>query len=408
VRRFPESAREAVIDDPMGHVAELVFVSLVGIIDPLRPEAKEAVAIAHSAGIDVRMITGDHAITAKAIADDLGLGPGVITGPEFNALTDQEVRDELGELHVFGRVAPKDKLRLVDLMQETGQVVAMTGDAVNDAAALKQADIGVAMGSGSEVTKQAAKMILTDDNFATLVHAVELGRDIYQKVTAYIAYQLTGMFGLLILMLMATVFDINSGVALSAGMILYISLFIAIFPVIAIMGDTADPDLMQYPPRDPKVPVFNRSTGIRWIVIGLVLAAASVIPLVWGPDEPMIDGPSISMTMTFAISALGTVGIGVVARRDPGGFWEGPVVPYFLWLGLAAFITILGVELPFLQRLLDTTSLSGSQWLGVLALSLAAPALMAGEKAWRRRKLASQPRETVKELGKAPAAKVGA
>jgi Ca2+-transporting ATPase len=195
-------------------------------------------------------------------------------------------------------------------------------------------------------------------------------------------------------MLLATVFNINSGVALSPGMILYISLFIAIFPVLAIMGDTADPDLMDRPPRDPSIPVFNRTTGIRWVIIGAVLAVTALIPLVWGPDDPQVDGPSIAMTMTFAISSLATVGIGVVARRDPGGFWNGPVVPYFVWLGAAAVITVLGVELPFLQRLLDTLPLSGSQWLGVLALSLAAPALMSAEKAWRRRRLTNRNQET--------------
>jgi len=321
------------------------------------------------------------------------------------AMPDDEVKADLDNLHVFGRVAPEDKLRLVALMQDTGQIVAMTGDAVNDAAALKQANIGVAMGSGSEVSKQAAKMILTDDNFATLVHAVELGRDIYNKVTAYIAYQLTGMFGLLIMMLLATVFNINSGVALTPGMILYISLFIAIFPVLAIMGDTADPGLMDHPPRDPSVPVFNRRTGTRWIIIGIVLAATALIPLVWGPDEPQVSGPSISMTMAFAVSALSTVGIGVVARRDPGGFWNGPVFPYFTWLGAAAIITVLGVELTFLQRILDTVSLTGSQWLAVLALSLAAPVLMSADKAWRRHQKAKEPQSpppATKEKATAP------
>ena len=385
-RRYPESERASIAADPMNYVSGLTFVSLVGIIDPLRPEAKDAVETALAAGIDVRMITGDHAITAKAIADDLGLGPGVITGTEFQTLSDGEVKEQLDELHVFGRVAPEDKLRLAALMQEHGDVVAMTGDAVNDAAALKQADIGVAMGSGSEVSKQAAKMVLTDDNFATLVHAVELGRDIYNKVTAYIAYQLSGMFGLLVLMLLATAFNINSGVALTPGMILYISLFIAIFPVIAIMGDAPDPELMSYPPRDASVAVFNRATGTRWVITGIVLGVASLIPLVWGPDEPMVEGASISMTMTFAISALGTVGLGVVQRRDPGAFWDGPATPYFLWLGLAAVITWFGIELPLLQRWLDTVSLTGSQWLAVLALALAAPVLVEAEKAYRRRR----------------------
>jgi len=384
VRRYPESAVQQIQDDPMEQVSDLMFISLVGIIDPLRPSAKVAVDIARTAGIDVRMITGDHTITARAIADDLGLGSGVITGKEFDALTDEELTEQVPNLHVFGRVSPQDKLRLVDSMQATGQVVAMTGDAVNDAAALKKADIGVAMGSGSEVSKQAAKMILTDDNFSTLVHAVELGRDIYDKVKAYIGYQLSGMFGLLALMLMATIFNVNKGVALSPGMLIYVSLFVAVFPVIAIMTDEPDPGLMLRRPRDPKVPVFNLTTGVRWIMVGLLLGVCGIIPLVWGPDEPQIDAPSISMTMTYAVTALATVGLGVVNRRDPGPFWQGPVFPFFMWLSIPAVVTWLGVELPLLQRWLDTTSLTGSQWLAVFALSFAVPLVVESEKAYRR------------------------
>jgi Ca2+-transporting ATPase len=387
VRRYPERAVSEIQNDPMEQVADLVFISLVGIIDPLRPSAKVAVDTARKAGIDVRMITGDHTITARAIADDLGLGRGVITGREFDALTDEQLTEQVPNLHVFGRVSPQDKLRLVDSMQATGQVVAMTGDAVNDAAALKKADIGVAMGSGSEVSKQAAKMILTDDNFSTLVHAVELGRDIYDKVKAYIGYQLSGMFGLLALMLMATIFNVNQGVALSPGMLIYVSLFVAVFPVVAIMTDEPDPDLMLREPRDPKVPVFNRTTGVRWITVGLLLGFCALIPLVWGPDEPQIDAPSVSMTMAYAVTALATVGIGVVSRRDPGPFWQGPVFPFFMWLSIPAVVTWLGVELPLLQRWLDTTSLTGSQWLAVIALSFGVPVVVELEKTYRRHRV---------------------
>lgn len=399
VRRYPEMAVPEIQLDPMEQVADLVFISLVGIIDPLRPSAKVAVETARKAGIDVRMITGDHTITARAIADDLGLGSGVITGKEFDALTDEELTEQVPNLHVFGRVSPQDKLRLVDSMQATGQVVAMTGDAVNDAAALKKADIGVAMGSGSEVSKQAAKMILTDDNFSTLVHAVELGRDIYDKVKAYIGYQLAGMFGLLALMLMATIFNVNKGVALSPGMLIYVSLFVAVFPVIAIMTDEPDPDLMLRRPRDPKVPVFNRTTGVRWILVGLLLGVCGIIPLVWGPDEPQIDAPSVSMTMTYAVTALATVGLGVVNRRDPGAFWEGPVFPFFMWLSIPAVVTWLGVELPLLQRWLDTTSLTGSQWLAVFALSLAVPLVVELEKAYRRHRAAEHRNKAPASVG---------
>jgi soluble P-type ATPase len=193
----------------------------VGIIDPLRPEAIQAVRIAHAAGIDVRMITGDHLVTAKAIGSELGLGSGGKSGQELAAADDATLRDQQPNLHVFGRVSPQDKLRLVQLQQSQGHVVAMTGAAVNDAAALKQADIGVAMGSGSEVSKQAAKMILTDDNFAALVHAVELGRGIYARLTAYIGYQLTQLFGLVSMLLLATALDVTSGVALLPLQVLF-------------------------------------------------------------------------------------------------------------------------------------------------------------------------------------------
>jgi Ca2+-transporting ATPase len=193
-------------EDPMALTHGLGFVGMVGIIDPLRAEAKGAVETALRAGIDVRMITGDHAVTAQAIGEQLGLGPGAISGSELEALSDDELARRLPELHVFGRVSPEDKLRLARTMQAQGLIVAMTGDAVNDAAALKQADIGVAMGSGSEVTKQAARMVLTDDNFATLVHAVEIGRSVYDKITSYVRFQMTQLLGLVMLFVAASAF----------------------------------------------------------------------------------------------------------------------------------------------------------------------------------------------------------
>ena len=196
-------------EDPMALTQDLAFVGMVGIIDPLRTEAKGAVQTALGAGIDVRMITGDHAVTAAAIGKSLGLGPGAISGAELQTLSDADLMARLPNLHVFGRVTPEDKLRLARLMQQSGLIVAMTGDAVNDAAALKQADIGVAMGSGSEVTKQAGRMILTDDNFGTLVHAVEIGRRVYDKIVSYVRFQMTQLLGLVLLFVVATAFNIN-------------------------------------------------------------------------------------------------------------------------------------------------------------------------------------------------------
>ncbi|MGB9373377.1 MAG: cation-translocating P-type ATPase [Jiangellales bacterium] len=400
VRFIAEDERDAVAADPMSYVDDLVFVSLVGIIDPLRPSAKTAVATALRAGIDVRMITGDHAITARAIADDLGLADGIITGSQLQRATDEELLDRLDHLHVFGRVAPEDKLRLVELMQRDGTVVAMTGDAVNDAAALKQADIGVAMGSGSEVTKQAAKMILTDDNFATLVKAIELGRDIYGKISAYLRYQLQGLFGVLLLMIIATVFNINSGAALTPGMLLFVNFVIGVFPVLAIISDGVDPTIMDRPPRASDARVVNRGTVIRWATVGLVLAVSATIPLVLGPDEPSLDGPSVSMTMAFVVSALAALGLGWTARRDPGPSFDGPPFPYLAWITGGAALLVLSVELEAAQGWLQTTSLTGGQWVGAVVLALVAPAVAAVEKEVRRRRQPAAPQ--VSSMGELP------
>ena len=290
-RDVDEADLATALATPMALVNDLMFVALVGIIDPLRAEAKDAVHLALGAGIDVRMITGDHTITARAIADELGLGPGVITGAELGELTDAEVVEQLPQLHVFGRVAPEDKLRLARLMQESGQVVAMTGDAVNDAAALKQADVGVAMGSGSEVSKQAAKMVLTDDNFATLVHAVDLGRDIYRRISTYIKLQLSVLSSVLQLMLLATIFDVNGGVALFPMMLLFCKLFVVVTVVIGIIVDVPDPGVMQRPPREPGSRISTRAQIVRWLVTGFIVAMSGLALLTWGPDTPSSTGP---------------------------------------------------------------------------------------------------------------------
>ena len=285
-RFVDESERTAMQSDPMSLTSNLGFVGMVGIIDPLRPSSKAAVETALGAGIDVRMITGDHAVTAQAIGESLGLGPGAISGDELQALSDDEIKARLPQLHVFGRVTPQDKLRLARLMQEQGLIVAMTGDAVNDAAALKQADIGVAMGSGSEVTKQAARMILTDDNFGTLVHAVEIGRRVYDKVVSYVRYQMTQLLGLVMLFVAASAFDVNEGVALTPLMVLYLLFFATASGVVIIAIDPGDPDVMHRSPRDPKVPITNRTAVIFWVLYAAVLFVAAFIPLVLGPDDP--------------------------------------------------------------------------------------------------------------------------
>ena len=391
VREMSADDMTAAADDPMPFVSNLVMIALVGIIDPLRTEARDAIQVALRAGIDIRMITGDHTVTARAIADDLGLGAGVIRGLDFARLDDDEVIERLPDLHVFGRVAPEDKVRLAALMQQSGEVVAMTGDAVNDAAALKQADIGVAMGSGSEVTKQAAKMILTDDNFATLVKAVEFGRDIYRRISSYVRLQITVLASVLQLMLLATILNINGGVALFPLMLLFCKFFVVATVVVGFITDIPDPDVMYRPPRTPGTRIVNRSSGIRFIGIGLIIAATALALLSWGPDEPSTTDPSVSMTMAFALVSLSAVNLGLAMRREREPSWSTPLFPYLGWIMAGWFLTWAAVELSLMQRALDTTSLTGAQWGLVIGLSLIAPLIVEIDKALARHRHTATP-----------------
>lgn len=384
----------AVAENPMDLVGDLSFVGLAGIIDPLRKEAKDAVRTALAAGIDVRMITGDHAVTARAIGEELGLGPGAVSGTELQALNDAALKEQLPRLHVFGRVTPEDKLRLARAMQEEGMVVAMTGDAVNDAAALKQADVGVAMGTGSEVTKQAARMILTDDNFGTLVHAVEIGRKVYDKVVAYVRYQMTQLLALVLLFLAASLFDVNSGVALRPSMVLFLLFFATAVGVVVIAVDPGDPNVMARPPRDPKVTISHRSAVVRWVVYAAVLFVAAFAPLVVGPDEPRTDAPSVAMTMTFAVMGLGTALNAVVNRRDPASGLEPPVLKAAGIASVTFVAVFLATELPTLRDGLGTTPLSPREWLVCLGLAALLPLVVETGKLVRRRRERREPELT--------------
>lgn len=385
VRRFAPGV--AVPADPMSAIEDLTFIGLVGIIDPLRPSSAEAVRIAREAGIEVRMITGDHAITAAAIGAKLGLGPGAASGAEIQAMTDAELKSRLPNLHVFGRVTPEDKLRLARLMQEEGAIVAMTGDAVNDAAALKQADIGVAMGSGSAVTKQAGKMILIDDNFGTLVTAVRLGRAIYEKIVSYVRFQMSQLFALVLLFLVASVFAINDGVPLTPIMVLFLNFFVAIFPVIVILQDPAPAGIMVKPPRDPKRTIANRGAVVLWFLYGGLIFITTLIPLLIYPDELSSTEPNVPVTMAFVVCALGSIFGGLVMRRDPESGLAAPILVAVKWLSIPLALTVAAVEIGFMQRLIGTTSLSGNEWLVCLGLALLVPLLIELEKWLRRRRL---------------------
>jgi Ca2+-transporting ATPase len=259
----------------------------------------------------------------------------------------------------------------------------MTGDAVNDAAALKKADIGVAMGSGAEVTKQAANMILTDNNFGTLVTAVELGRDIYSKITAQIRYVLVGLFGVLGLMLLASALSVNSGNALTAVQLIFVTFLVGLFPALAISTDAVEPGIMASPPRDPAVPILNQNTLPRWLLFGLVQAVVGLVAFTIADRSGW--GVEVGQSMTFAVMGASTVLLAAALRRDLTPGWFGPYPMYFGWLAVPLLLTWLAVDWDALQPLLGTVALNGSQWWIALGLAVIPAAVIEADKALRRR-----------------------
>ena len=253
--------------DLLAVVQDLDFLALIGIVDPPRKEAKDAIALCKDAGIRVRMITGDHATTAAAIAGQLGIEGRALTGAEFAAMPDEQLLGELDGIGVVARVAPEDKVRLVSMLKQQGNVVAMTGDGVNDAPALTRADIGVAMGiTGTEVTKDAAEMILTDDNFATIVVAVEGGRALYDNLMKYVRVQLIMLAGFILTFVGAGIFTIANGSPLLPLQILWINFAIDVLLAFGLGFDAASPGLMQRRPglrSNRSSPVARRATRLR-------------------------------------------------------------------------------------------------------------------------------------------------
>ena len=250
---------------------------------------------------------------------------------------------------------------------------------------MKQADIGVAMGSGSEVTKQAGRMILTDDNFGTLVRAVEIGRKVYEKVVSYVRFQMTQLLSLVLLFIAASAFDINSGVALTPMMVLFLLVFVTSSGVVIIAVDPGAPDVMHRPPRDPKVPITNRTAIMLWSVYAATLFVGALIPLVAGPDDPRTDVPTASLTMTFVVMGLGTVFNALANRRDPTSGLSSPLLKGLAIALVPIALIVAGTELPGLQKGLLTTSLTGHEWLACFGLALLLPLVIETSKLIRRR-----------------------
>jgi P-type Ca2+ transporter type 2C len=349
--------------DLIGLVRDLTLLAMVGIVDPPRSEAKAAIAECRHAGIRVRMITGDHATTAAAIAGELGIEGRAITGAEFAAMSDDELIKQLPDIGVVARVAPEDKLRLVRLLKRTGNVVAMTGDGVNDAPALKAADIGVAMGiTGTEVSKEAAVMILTDDNFATIVNAVEYGRGLYDNLLKYLRFQMSTLVAYVAIFIGAGIFSIAGGVPLTPLQILWINMVIDIPIAVALGFDEPTGGLMDRPPRPVGAPVLSRTDWIRLCIQGFVMTVGTLVAYQIGESN---YGPEVGATMLLTTLALFHIAAGWLARDQRNTIFSRAAIPGTTQLrryGIVLLATILVTTIGFLQRIFETTELSFSQW----------------------------------------------
>jgi Ca2+-transporting ATPase len=359
-------------------VSDLVLLALIGIVDPPRPEAREAIAQARAAGIAVKMITGDHATTAAAIGRELGLGDNgnvvSITGPELNHLTDEQLEEVAQVTHVFARVSPEHKIRLVAALQRRGHVVAMTGDGVNDAPALKKADIGVAMGiTGTEVSKEAATMVLTDDNFATIVSAVRQGRAIYNNIVKFVRFQLCTTLGFAILFLLSSIFNIAGGKPFAAIAILWVNIIMDGPPAMALGLDPADDDAMNQKPRPQSEHILTKSRWFAIVLSAVVMAIGTLLVLALSPgNEAKAGVATIAGTMAFNTFVVAQFFNILNSRHDRHSvFNRGTLRNKFLWMSLCAVLLLqVGVtHLGPLQSLFDTVSISGSQWLICIAVA---------------------------------------
>ena len=344
-------------------VQGLTMLALVAIVDPPRKEAGDAIARCRDAGIRARMITGDHVTTAAAIAGQLGIEGRAMSGTEFAALSDEELEQQVEEIGVVARVAPEDKVRLVDVLKRKGNVVSMTGDGVNDAPALKRADIGVAMGiTGTEVTKEAGDMILTDDNFATIVSAVEGGRGIYDNLMKYVRVQLIQLGAFILLFVGAGAFDVAHGSPLTPLQILWINFAIDVLLAIGLGFDAAAPGLMRRRPRDASAPIVNRGLAIRLGAAAIVMSGLALGIVAWGEHRYSL---AVATTMGLTtLSLMHIVGAMEVRETSATIFTRYTISNrrFVQLIGIATVLTFLVTSLGPLQRIFDTVPLTSSQW----------------------------------------------
>jgi P-type Ca2+ transporter type 2C len=368
---------EALEDDLVEHVRDLHLQAVVGIVDPARTEADEAIDRCISAGIAVKMITGDHKVTAAAIAEDLDIPSEAIEGREIDDLDDDELARVVERVGVFARVSPQHKVRIVEALRREGEIVAMTGDGVNDAAAMHAAHIGVAMGrSGTDVAKEAGQMVLTDDNFATIVNAVERGRAIYDNIVNFVRFQLSTNFGAIATILVAQVLGLPN--PFTAIQILWVNLIMDGPPALALGVDPPDPDVMERPPRDPNAQILDaRRVGLL-LLVGAVMAVGTL-----GVQAYVLDATgdrALAGTLAFTTFVLYQVVNAFNARDDvTTALRRHSLANHRLLYALAGVVVlqVAAVHVPFLQSIFDTTALTPAQW--GLAAAVALTVLVAEE-----------------------------
>lgn len=371
----------------------LAFTGLVGMIDPPRPEAKDAVSVFKSAGITTIMITGDHKDTALAIAEELGIADSeaqCITGSELNDLTQEELNQKVSNLRVFARVSPENKVMIVKAFKSHGNIVSMTGDGVNDAPSLKSADIGVAMGiTGTDVAKGAADMVLTDDNFATIERAVAEGRNIYENIKKTVLFLLSANFGEVISMFTAIV--VGLAAPLQAIHILWVNLITDSLPALALGVDTKDKDIMRLKPRDPKESLFANGGMIFTLYNGLIIACITLGAFLYFPIQHLIaDGTQVTLdsiktmllsendimhAQTYAFITLGTSQLfHAIGMRNTNkslfkmNHFDNKAMILAFIIGLALQVAV--TEVPILIEVFETVQLSLTEWIDLLLLSM--------------------------------------
>ncbi len=369
---------------------DLVFVGLLGMIDPARPEVTEAVKVAKGAGLKSVMVTGDHKETAEAIARDIGLlTPGglVLAGPEIEKLSDEELAARADRLEVCCRVSPQHKTRIVDAMKARDHVVAMTGDGVNDAPALKRANIGVAMGiTGTDVTKQTADMVLTDDNYASIVAAIEQGRIIYSNIRKFVYFLLACNAGEILIIFGAML--IGMPIPLRPVHLLWLNLVSDGAPALALGMEKGDKDIMKHPPRPPREPVINRDMAIGIAVIAVVDAIAILMAFYLGLQR-YPGHLEAAQTIAFVTLCSSELIRAYTARSEYHSVFAIGVFSnkWMNWAVLASFLLVLAVVyVPFLNPFFDTVPLTLDDWLLMLPFFFASPIAMELVKVYFRRR----------------------